>query len=439
MGSLDRLQRARAMVPPGASGIATGLILLGASSYVFLTLSARMLSPAKFAALSVLYTLVYTVGPGLFLPLEQELGRALAHRRERGDGGGPVLRRAAALSSGFVLVLVVVGAAAWQPLTRRLFDGDGALQLALVFALVALWLAHVTRGGLAGLGEFRAYGRQLAVEGVSRAAVCIVLAAVAVHRVSAYGWLLPGALALSVVATLRYTGAMTRPGPPAQWSELSQALALLLAGSLLSQLLVNAAPIVAKLMTSGAQRPSAGRLLAGLVLTRVPLFLFSAVQAALLPSLAAALSRGDRTGFVRGLQRLCAALGGLSLLGIVGAAAVGPPLMRLLFGARYELGTLTLTALATASGCYMLAAVFAQSLVALRGYAAATAAWGAGVAVFFCLLAAPGGLIDVVSVAFLAGSFVAMCLALALLVRRWRTSADAALDGELLPIATAET
>ena len=38
-------------------------------------------------------------GPGLFLPLEQEVGRALAHRRAQGIGGGPLVHRAARLGA----------------------------------------------------------------------------------------------------------------------------------------------------------------------------------------------------------------------------------------------------------------------------------------------------------------------------------------------------
>ena len=439
MGPLDRLRRLRSLVPAGAAGVGGGLVLLGASSYVFLTLSARELRPEAFAALSVLYTLVYTVGPGLFLPLEQELGRAIAHRQARGEGGGPVVRRAAALSSALVLALLVAAAAAWAPLTDRLFNGSSSLQAALLVGLLTLWLAHLTRGGLAGLGRFPAYGRQLAVEGVSRAGVCIVLAVVAVHSVGWYGWLLPLGLGLSVLATAGHTGAMLEPGPPAGWAELSQALFMLLAGSLLSQILVNAAPVVAKVIASHAERAEAGRLLAGLVLTRVPLFLFAAVQAALLPSLAAALSRGERTTFVRGLRRLSLGLTGLGVLSVVVALAIGPEVMRLLFGSGYALPRVSLTELAVASAAYMLAAVFAQSLVALQRYGHAAISWAAGVAAFAGLMALSGSLVTRVSVAFLGGSVVAVVLALALLVRDWRSHAAAAPDSEFLPIATVET
>ena len=71
----------RLPLPAGVVGVGGGLVVLGVCSYAFLALAGRALSPADFATLSVLWALVYTVGPGLFLPLEQEVARALADRR----------------------------------------------------------------------------------------------------------------------------------------------------------------------------------------------------------------------------------------------------------------------------------------------------------------------------------------------------------------------
>lgn len=440
MGLLDPLRRVRSALPHGTVGVGGGLLLLGVSSYVYVTASTRALDPNEFAALSVLYTLVFTVGPGLFLPLEQELGRAIAHRRALGEGGGPVVRRASALGAALLAVLLVTGIALWQPMSDRLFDGASSLQAALLAALVALFGAHLTRGGLAGLGRFPSYGRQLAVEGASRALLCIALVIAGVSAVGWFGWLLPAGLGLSVLATARHTRGMLAPGVPAEWAELSQALALLLVGALMAQLLINAAPIVVKLQANDAQRADAGRLLAGMVLTRIPLFLFGAVQAALLPGLAAALGRGDRSGFLRRLRRLSAVLAGVCGLSVLIAATVGTEVMRILFGARYELSSAVLAGLAAACSFYILAAVFVQSLVALRRYGFATITWVTGVVVFFVSLLLPGTLITSVTVAFLIGTAAAFVVALLLLVIAWRISGrGAGAEPDFLPVATVET
>ena len=63
--------------------------------YGFLVVAARALGQAKFAPLSVFWALLFVCGPGFFLPLEQETGRAIAARRVRGEGGRPVVERAA--------------------------------------------------------------------------------------------------------------------------------------------------------------------------------------------------------------------------------------------------------------------------------------------------------------------------------------------------------
>jgi O-antigen/teichoic acid export membrane protein len=158
-----------------------------------------------------------------------------------------------------------------------------------------------------------------------------------------------------------------------------------------------------------------------------------------LPTLAAALGRGERETFVRGLRRLALDLGALGAAGVLGAFAIGPEVMRLLFGPGYSLSRASLAMLAAASAIYMLAAVFAQSLVALRRYGHAAVSWAAGVIAFFALLSVHASLIQRVSVSFLLGAAVAMSSSAMLLVRDWRAHPGTGNAPELLPIATVET
>jgi hypothetical protein len=71
-------------LPRGAVPVGGGPLVLRITSYGFLFVAARSMSARSFAKLSVLYALVYTVGPGLFLPFEQDIGRSLADRRTAG-------------------------------------------------------------------------------------------------------------------------------------------------------------------------------------------------------------------------------------------------------------------------------------------------------------------------------------------------------------------
>lgn len=405
----DVRRRLRRLLPQGTAAVGVGLLVLGASSYVFLTASARALGPARFADVSVLYVLVFTVGPGLFLPLEQELARGVADRSARGVGVWPVVLRVGQISGLAALAMMVVALVTAPQTVPRLFDGSRGLLAALVGSTAALWLAYLTRGVLAGLTRFRAYGWQLGIEGGLRAVGVIALALSGVRAPGWYGALLAAPIALSVLATGRDTVHDLGPGPVATWQEVSGALGWLLVGSLGSQLLINAGPLMAKLLADSGERAVAGQLLAGLVLSRLPLFAFAAVQAALLPGLAAELAAGRVDEFAAGLRRLVLGAAVLGVLTTAGMALIGPALLHLLFGRGYSLGRLVLVEFAVGSGLFMLCVIIGQALVALRRYDRAAYAWAAGATAFFVVAAIGQALVTRVAVGFLVG--VGACLA----------------------------
>jgi O-antigen/teichoic acid export membrane protein len=409
-------RRAVGALPRGALQVGGGLLVLGASSYGFLVVAARSLSPQSFAGLSVLYVLVYTIGPGLFLPFEQEIGRALADRRARGLGGAPLLRRALWLALGMVAVVLAVVGTAGSQLIHRLFDGSWWLLAGLLLSTAGLCAAHLSRGAFAGSGRFGAYGGQLATEGVTRFLACAVLAVTGVHAVGAYGLLLGGAFVASVVATVAFLPRLTDPGPQAHWDELTSAIGWLVAGSLLAQVLVNAGPVAVKVLETSGERSAAGQLLAGLVLARLPLFLFAAVQAALLPRLAALIARGEVRQFRSGLARLLAAVAGLGLTTTAVLAAAGPEILRVVFGSRFHLARLDLVLLSAGTGLFMAANVLGNALLALQRFALAAAGWAAGVLLLGILIVVPGPLFPRVERSFLIGA-AACALTLGLLLR----------------------
>src|SRR5580765_1518093 len=160
----------RRVLPRGTLQVAAGLAVLGAASYVYLSLAARTLSPQRFGEISVLYSLVYTAGPGAFLPIEQELARGLADRRARGQGGGPLVRLATLLSGTYAAALLALVFATGPLTVPRLFDGSWALLGCLALAVIGLWAIYLSRGVLAGAARFSVYGGQLALEGGTRMA-----------------------------------------------------------------------------------------------------------------------------------------------------------------------------------------------------------------------------------------------------------------------------
>jgi O-antigen/teichoic acid export membrane protein len=405
-------------VPPGTAPVGAGVVVLGVSAYAFLALAGRGLGVERFAVLSVLWVLVFTVGPGLFLPLEQEVGRAVAARRAVGDGAGPVVRR--------TLVLAVTGAAgatAVLVLTAPLLvpgvlaDDAGAL-VALLLAVWALAAAHLSRGVLAGTGRFGRYGAQLALEGLVRAGGAAVLLAAGATAVLGYGLLLGGATALAVLLTSAGLRAALQPGPPAAAGELSRSLGLLVAGALLAQVLVNAGPLLVALLEPAGERGAAGRFLAAALLSRVPLLLFAAVQAALLPRLAALAGAGELAGLRRVLATTSLAVGALGAGAVLAAVAAGPPLVRLLFGAGFEVDRLPLVLLTGATAAFMLAMVVASACIARERQGSAAAGWAAGTAVLLLGAAVlPGEPVARVALASLLGCVAALAALLPPAVR----------------------
>ena len=415
--------RVARVLPRGTASVGAGLAVLGASSYVYLAVSARQLSANEFGQISVLYSLVYTAGPGAFLPVEQELARALADRRARGEGGAPLARRAAVISGLYAAALCVVAAATGPVTVPRLFDGSWALLGCLVLALVGLWAVYLSRGVLAGMDRFGAYGGQLAIEGGGRIAAVVLLAAIGLHRTGGYAVLIGAGLLLAAATTVRPTTRMVTPGPAAGWQELSSALGWMLAGSVLAQVLVNAPPIAAKVLARAGDSAVAGQVLTGTVLARLPLFAFAAVQAALLPGLAALLATGDRAGFIRGLRRLLVAAAVVTVVTSVVAGVAGNRLLHLFFGDNYDLRDDVLMQLALASGLYMAAVIVGQSLLALRRYGLAAAGWAVGVAVFVAVAGAESALVTRVVDAFLLGTLAALATLAVMLNRQIRALA----------------
>jgi O-antigen/teichoic acid export membrane protein len=338
----------------------------------------------------------------------------------RREGGGPLIRRATLLSGLYAVAVVTVVVATGPATVPALFDGSWTLLGCLALAIIGLWAVYLSRGVLAGTDRFTGYGGQLAIEGGARIAAVVVLAAIGVHVVGAYGLAIGGALVVAAAVTVRPVLDAVSPGPSADWHELSVALGWMLVGSLLAQSLVNAPPIAAKLLATTADSAAAGQVLTGTVLARLPLFAFAAVQAALLPGLAASLAGGDRDGFVRGMSRLLGVAAAVTAVATVVAATVGQSLLHLFFGERYDLSNHVLMKLALASGLYMGGVIAGQSLLALRRYGTAAAGWAIGVVAFVVVAAIGDGLVTRVVDGFLLGAVAALVALAAPLVHHLR-------------------
>jgi O-antigen/teichoic acid export membrane protein len=334
------------------------------------------------------------------------------------------VERAAPAAAGLAAVLVVLTLAASGPLRNELFDGSWTLLFCFAGALAAYSAVHLTRGVLSGVGRFTGYGLLMAAEGVIRFVGCFVLAAAGVDTPGPYGIVLAASAAMAVVVVLLVERNLLGPGPPASFAELATALGHLLAGSVMAQVLLNGPPLAVKLLAEKHEQAVAGRFLAGLIVARIPVFLSAAVQAALLPRLSGLVAAGRAAEFRASLVRLLLVVVAVSSLGVLGSAAVGRPVVRLLFGPGFTLRSIDLAILAAASGVYLLALVVGQGIIAVGAQARVTVGWAAGVVAFVGAVLVDGPLVTRVEVAFLVGSTVSAVVMAGLLIPRLPTAGE---------------
>lgn len=400
--------RSRTPLPEGTIPVGIALLIAGFATYAFFKVGvASVGGDEEFEPITSLWFTTFALAPGFFLPLEQELSRALAHRRAIGQGTRPVVRKIVLLGAGLTTLVVVVIAAASQILANSLFDGNEFMVLALVLAFSAYAPAHLARGICSGSGRFREYGIILASDGVVRIVLCVALAVIGVTAAGVYGL----AVAISPLFAVGYVyvsgGLHTNDGPPASWGEVTPNLGWLLLGSVFAASLLNAGPIAASLLADDDQAAQVTQFSYGVLLARIPLFLFQAVQAALLPRLSQLAARGELNEFRSGLKKLMYIVLVVGVVSTSGALLLGPWMIEIVYGA--SLTGRTLALLALSSACYMVALATAQAVIALKGHAFVASGWGIGVATF--VLATYWGGEDVfrrVEIGLLASSIAAM-------------------------------
>ncbi len=417
----------------GAVPLLAGLGVQALTTYLFLVIAGRALGPVGFGALSGLYLLLTSAATGLFAPLEQEVTRQRAHGRAAASWDETLYRRA--ITQGLIAsALAVVVFVAAFPATLRILGDEPSLLVALLVALpgYACWFA--TRGDLAGTRRLGRYGVQLGLDGLLRLLAALIFVAVDAGT-AAYG----AAFALSPWLTLLLTwtqrrmppGAAVRPG-----TRLGRHFALLVLSALAAQLLINAGPLVVNLLATDSERATAGLYLAALVVIRIPVFLFTAVQPSFLRALAEHAGHGDRGAFTRLLGLLLAALVSLVTACCVAAPLLGPSVISWLFDFDERLTRTTYLLLTVAIGLFLIATVLAQALLALGRHQAVTLGWLLGLVGLVAGTAWPGGAVDRATNGLLAGALVAT-LALAALLRRelsrWARLGHAAALLELTP------
>jgi O-antigen/teichoic acid export membrane protein len=366
----------RTSLPEGTIPVALALLIAGVATYLFFKVGKDAVGGAdEFKPIASLWFATFALAPGFFLPLEQELGRAIGHRRALGQGGRPVAAKVARLGLllGGIVALTIVALSPF--IASNYFDGDWVMVLALVIAFLSYAPAHLARGVCSGTGRFRSYAIVMGADGIVRILLCIGLAVLGFESAGYYGM----AVAVSPLFGIAYIasrGALrTAPGPEATWAEVTPNLGWLLIGSVCAAALLNAGPVLTTILAPDGEpwNSMVTDFSYGVLLARIPLFMFQAVQAALLPRLSRLAASGNFAEFRSGLRRLLVLVVIVGVVGSVGALVIGPFVLEQVYKA--DLSGFTLSILAAGSACYMLALALAQAIIALKGHRLVACGW----------------------------------------------------------------
>ncbi|NUO56134.1 MAG: lipopolysaccharide biosynthesis protein [Hamadaea sp.] len=374
-------------VARGASSIIAGLAVLGAAGYAFLTITAKMVTPAEYATLASLYLLIVVFGAGVFNSVELEISRLVSRGIAQGRPTGTAVRQLRLIAAGMLAGLLLVLAAIANPLSDRVFDGNHWLVLGLAAACVGYAVISLPRGTFAGRGQLRRYAATIGGEGLGRLLPCLVLVVAGVHLASAYGIGIGVGLLLAAVACLPWV----RLGPVGghvPWRGLLLAVGWLAASNLLSLGLANLGPVMVKALLSD-DPGRAGVFAFAFVLARIPQFLFTSAQTVLLPVLSRAAATGDHRLLRQGVRQAAYLVSGLGVLGVLGTAALGGFVLRMIFGDAHGIGALDLALLALSAVFGMGMAVLQSALLALARHRAVTAAYAVGMVSFLACFLLP--------------------------------------------------
>ena len=357
-----------------------GTLLGGLSTYVFFKVGQVALGQDGFKPIVAMWFISFTFIPGLFVPLEQETSRALAHRTGLGQGSLEIVQRLIPLSASILFVLLVALAIGASRTADEFFDGNLTVAVAMGFMTITYSMLHLARGVLAGTSRFTSLALLIGIDGVMRVLICVGLWLVGVTSPGTFAIGISLSPILGLIVIGARGGFNLSSGPQASWSELTQNFGWLLVGSIAAAALVNAGPITVDILGDSSPAELVTRFGNAVIFSRVPLFLFGAVQAALLPKLARLVGQGDMKEFANGLKRLVYLVIGIGAIGTVGAFAIGPWVLELVYEGGIDRRTMSL--LAGASAIYMLALALAQAVIALHGHAAVAFGWIAGFATF---------------------------------------------------------
>ncbi len=375
-------------------------------------LAARVLGPVPYADFAVFWSFLVIASFGVFLPIEQEVARRVARAPGRtAQTAGLALMVAA----GYAIPLAVAGALVWRWLGSPRTPGGALVVGAIVLLCAALAVQFTRRGLLSGRLELTGYASVVTVDSLLRLGLFVL-----VTVVGAGGLATVGGFALAVAASAGAAGAVgwwrvrllpalpgSGPTTPAPEVGIVGGSARLIVGALCMQLLVNSGPLIARADATPSTVEFAGHLLATMTLARVPVFIFQSLQATYLARMTRAAHEHDNARLRRTLTALTGLVLAVGVLTVLTAAAIGPFLVRLIYGESFDIPREAAVLVAVGVALYVVATVANDTNVALGHHPRVALSWLAAVVAGMVTMALSDSLLLRSTLPLIVGSVVA--------------------------------
>jgi O-antigen/teichoic acid export membrane protein len=399
-------------------GVATGFQSL--AGYALLALVGRALGPAEFGLFVAFWGVLFGVGSSLSTIEQETARRAASTVAEDGPPTSAVTTAAAAIAGVAAAVTLV------PPVADRLYgQSDSWIGLVVLVAALGFAAQFAVRGLLIGSGAVRGYSWLLVTEAASRLVALLALlalagldlrtAAIAV-AVGSFAWLGWAARAREVL-----------PGrglPRAVWRAATARAGSLMLGAALTASVITGFPTLVTALTEGDPGVAGGAVFAAITVSRVPLLLFSPVQAVAVPFVVRAHDRGGPEGAAALHRMLVLGTAGFVALGALAGAvawAIGPWAVRLVYGDAYDVPAPAIALLVLSACLLAWVQLLSAALIALSAHRGMLVTWAVAVAATVVwLVVSPLDVVATTAVGSLVAPVAALLCAFPLLWRQAR-------------------
>jgi len=396
-------------------GVATAVGSL--AGYALLAVVGRALGPADFGLFVAFWGVLFGLGSSLST-IEQETARRAASTT--GEDGPPtgVVTTAAGVLAGLAAAVTLL-----PPVGERLYGhADSRIGLVVLVAAFGFAAQFAVRGLLIGSGATRGYAWLLVAEAGVRLLILLAflelfeldlqLAAVAV-AFGSFAWLGWAARAREVLPGRGVTGTV--------WRTATARAGSLMLGAALTASVITGFPTLVTALTDGAPGAAGGAVFAAITVSRVPLLLFSPVQAIAVPFVVRTHGSPGQEGTAALRRMLVLGTAGFLALGVVGAAvawAIGPWAVRLVYGEAYDVPAPAIALLVLSACLLAWVQLLSAALIALAAHRGMLLMWASAVAATVVwLVLSPFDVVATTAVGSLIGPLAALLCAAPML---WR-------------------